>query len=55
MTENRKFVKDAYQWQAAEGYASTCTQCGSCEDMCPQSIGIIELLEEAADRYEQKA
>jgi uncharacterized protein len=55
MTENRKFVKDAYQWQAAEGYASACTQCGSCEDMCPQSIGIIELLEEAADRYEQKA
>ena len=55
MTENRKFVKDAYQWQAAEGYASTCTHCGSCEDMCPQSIGIIELLEEAADRYEQKA
>ena len=52
MTENREFVKSQYSWQAKDGYASMCTQCGSCEDMCPQGIGIIDLLEEAADKYE---
>ena len=52
MTENREFVKGQYSWQAADGKASTCTQCGACEDMCPQGIGIIDLLEDAADFYE---
>ncbi len=52
MTENREFVKGLYSWQAADGKASTCIQCGACEDMCPQSIGIIGHLEDAADYYE---
>lgn len=52
MTEDRAFVKGLYDWQAKDGYASQCTQCGNCEEMCPQGINIIELLEEAADAYE---
>ena len=52
MTENREFVKQQYSWQAAGGMASLCTQCGSCEDTCPQGINIIDLLEDAADFYE---
>lgn len=52
MTENREFVKGLYSWQAADGKASTCIQCGACEDMCPQSIDIIENLEDAANYYE---
>ena len=54
MTEDRAFVKGLYDWQAKDGYASQCTQCGNCEEMCPQGINIIELLEEAADAYEDK-
>ncbi len=52
MTENHEFVKGLYSWQTAAGPASRCTQCGTCEDMCPQSIDIINQLEEAADLYE---
>lgn len=52
MTENQEFAKSQYSWQARDGYASQCTQCGSCEDMCPQGINIIDLLEEAADKFE---
>lgn len=52
MTENQEFAKSQYSWQARDGYASQCIQCGSCEDMCPQGINIIDLLEEAADKFE---
>ena len=52
MTGDHKFVKDLYSWQAAEGLASTCTQCGVCESMCPQQIDIIDQLERAANLYE---
>lgn len=52
MTENREFAKSQYAWQTRDGRASACIQCGACEDMCPQSINIIELLEDAADFYE---
>lgn len=52
MVEDRAFVKNQYSWQAAAGPASSCIQCGECEEMCPQSIPIIDWLEEAAQRYE---
>ena len=52
MTENREFAKSQYAWQTRDGRASACIQCGACEDMCPQGINIIELLEDAADFYE---
>lgn len=52
MTKNHEFVKGLYSWQAAEGRASTCIQCGACEDMCPQKINIIEQLESAVEAYE---
>ena len=52
VTENREFAKSQYAWQTRDGRASACIQCGACEDMCPQGISIIELLEDAADFYE---
>ncbi len=51
-TENRKFAKQQYSWQAAPGKASDCVQCGACEAMCPQSIDIIDQLEKAAEHFE---
>lgn len=52
MTENREFVKGLYSWQTIGGTASQCAKCYACEDMCPQSINIVELLEDAAEKYE---
>lgn len=52
MVEDRVFVKGLYSWQAAAGPASTCIECGACEQMCPQSIDIIDQLALAAERYE---
>ena len=52
MVEDREFVKGLYSWQAAAGPASTCIECGACEQMCPQSIDIIDQLALAAERYE---
>jgi len=52
MLGNHGFVKDLYSWQAREGYASACIQCGSCEMMCPQKIDIIAQLERAVSLFE---
>ncbi|WP_139653687.1 aldo/keto reductase [Raoultibacter phocaeensis] len=52
MVEDREFVKGLYSWQAAGGRASECIACGACEDMCPQSIDIIDQLARAAEHYE---
>ncbi len=52
MTGDHEFVKGLYSWQAAEGYASTCIQCGTCESMCPQGIDIIERLKTAVEKFE---
>lgn len=52
MTGDLAFAKDLYSWQAAEGKASSCIQCGLCETMCPQQIDIIHQLERAAELYE---
>ena len=51
-TEDREFAKGLYSWQAAEGPASKCIQCGTCEAACPQSIGIIDHLAEAMEHFE---
>ena len=34
------------------GKGSACTKCGNCEAACPQQIKIIDLLQEAASKYE---
>lgn len=52
MTGDHQFVKDLYSWQTSDGRASSCINCGECEDMCPQQIDIIDQLEKAAELYE---
>lgn len=52
MTGNAAFSKHNYAWQAEPGKASDCIGCGACEAVCPQGIGIIEHLREAARKYE---
>lgn len=52
MTDDLDFAKGLYSWQAAEGKASSCIQCGLCETMCPQQIDIIHQLERAVALYE---
>lgn len=52
MTGNNEFVKGLYSWQAAEGRASACVQCATCEDMCPQKIDIVNQLQTAAEHFE---
>ena len=50
--ENNKFVSDLYSWQAKPGRASDCIECGLCESMCPQQIGIIDNLKTAVEHFE---
>ena len=38
---------------AGAGRASDCIQCGQCEGACPQHLPIIELLQEAAEAFEE--
>jgi len=46
-------AKGGYMWETKFGAkASDCTACGKCEEACPQHIGIIRLLGEAASKYE---
>ncbi|MDR0491903.1 MAG: aldo/keto reductase [Oscillospiraceae bacterium] len=45
--------KFGYFWETQfGGKASTCTQCGKCEEVCPQQIEIRDALKEAAAKYE---
>jgi len=57
---NREFVyksplgaKTGYFWETLfSEKASACTECGACEQACPQEIKIMEYLKEAAAKYE---
>lgn len=42
-------IKGSYEWETLfNGKASECIACGQCEEVCPQSIAIIEELAKAA-------
>ncbi|MBE6935964.1 MAG: 4Fe-4S dicluster domain-containing protein [Ruminococcaceae bacterium] len=43
-------AKRQYTFVNADRRADKCIQCGACEDVCPQHIGIRELLQQAAAR-----
>ena len=39
---------------SSSGHASDCIACGQCESVCPQHLSIIELLKEAAAKFDQQ-
>jgi predicted aldo/keto reductase-like oxidoreductase len=42
-----------YMWETSfGGKASDCVECGGCERVCPQRIGIIDTLKEAVKMFE---
>ena len=46
-------AKFGYFWETKfGGKGSDCTKCGKCEEACPQGIKIMDLLKEAAAKYE---
>ena len=52
---NMESCRFSYFWETKghkRGLASDCTQCGDCEEVCTQKIGIIKELERAVDIFE---
>ena len=48
-------MKERYAALAADGgKASECIACGQCEDVCPQHIALIEVMKEAAAKFEEE-
>ena len=46
-------ARNDYGWRPGGEKASSCIQCGQCEDACPQHLPIISLLEEVASTLEK--
>ena len=46
-------AKSWYRWETLfGGKGSDCTKCGACEDACPQELRVMQLLKDAAAKYE---
>ena len=52
MYGNLKEARNDYGWRPGGAKASECVQCGQCEEVCPQHLPIISLLEEVVETFE---
>jgi predicted aldo/keto reductase-like oxidoreductase len=51
--QDKERARDNYGWETRErAKASACIECGQCESVCPQSIGIVNELRKAAELLE---
>jgi uncharacterized protein len=53
MYDDTRRAHENYLWNVGRHGASHCIACGACEEVCPQHIHIIDLLEEAATVFEE--
>jgi len=53
MYGNLNEARNEYNWRPGGEKASTCIQCGQCENACPQHLPIISLLEEVVKTLEK--
>ena len=53
MYGNLTEARNEYRWRPGGALASTCIQCGQCEEACPQHLPIIRLLEEVVETLEK--
>ena len=49
---NEKIKKDYRMWVGDKRKASTCIECGACEEHCPQQLPIIKIMKEAAELFD---
>lgn len=49
---NEKIKNDYDMWFGKKRIASSCIACGQCEEQCPQSLPIIEIMKNAAKRFD---
>ena len=47
MYNDDRLVRNAYQWVEEKERADLCTECGQCENLCPQGIAISKWLKRA--------
>ena len=52
MYGNLQEARNDYGWRPGGAKASSCIQCGQCEEMCPQHLPIIRLLEDVVKTLE---
>ncbi len=49
---NEKIKKDYRMWVGEKRRASTCIECGACEEHCPQKLPIMQIMKEAAELFD---
>ncbi len=51
--DDMAMASNEYDWRTADARASSCIECGACENACPQHIAIIDELKRAVELFEK--